>query len=261
MAIRNLVVVKLGGSVITDKRKPFTLNHEVIRRLGSEISEAASKNPVIIVHGGGSYAHPVAKKYSVSQGYKSGDHLRGFVETSMVVRRLSLDVVSRLIEGGLKALSIPAASIFITRSKRIMSCNLEPIFSAMRIGVTPVTSGDVVFDRDLGFTVLSGDAISAYLASRLRAKRLIYAIDVDGVYVRDEVAGGMRIAEEFYRGMRIEPLGGGGEDVTGGIMNKLEEGFAAAELGVEVFLVNGLVEGRVKDAISGRGVLGTRLKP
>ena len=69
------------------------------------------------------------------------------------------------------------------------------------------------------------------------------------------------MAEGISRGVRIEPLGEGGEDVTGGIVNKLEEGFAAAESGVEVLLVNGLVEGRVRDAILGREVLGTRLKP
>ncbi|MCX8187551.1 MAG: isopentenyl phosphate kinase [Nitrososphaeria archaeon] len=261
MAIRDLVVVKLGGSVITDKKRPFTLKYDVIRRLGSEISEAAGGSPVIIVHGGGSYAHPVAKKYSVAEGYKGVSHLRGFIETSIVVRKLSLEVVSCLVEGGLRAISIPAAAIFITRSRKITSCNLEPIFSALRVGVIPVTSGDVVFDRDLGFTVLSGDAIAAYLASRLRAKKLIYAVDVDGVYVRDVASGEVKVVGEFSRGMRIEPVGGGGEDVTGGIVNKLEEGFVAAESGVDVILVNGLVEGRVGAAISGRSVPGTRLRP
>ena len=260
MAGGDLVVLKLGGSVITDKRRPFSLNREVIKRLGREISEA-SNNPLILIHGGGSYAHPIARKYSVAEGFKDEHHLRGFIETSIAVRKLSSDVVSCLVDGGLRAVSIPAAAIFITRSGEIMSCNLEPIFSAMRIGVIPVTSGDVVFDRDLGFTVLSGDTIASYLAIRLRAKRLIYAIDVDGVYVRDRVSGEVRVAEEISRGVRIEPLGEGGEDVTGGIVNKLEEGFAAAESGVEVLLVNGLVEGRVRDAILGREVLGTRLKP
>ena len=259
-AQRTLVVVKLGGSVITDKSKPFSLNSHVIRRLGREVAEASDKS-IILVHGGGSYAHPVAKKYLVDEGFRDESHLEGFVETSKIVRKLSLDVVSNLVEGGLKAISIPASSIFITKSKKITSCNLEPIFSAMRVGVIPVTSGDVVFDRALGFTVLSGDAIAAYLAIRLRAKKLIYVIDVDGIYVRNRISGEVKVAEEFSRGMRIEPMGASGEDVTGGIINKLEEGFLAAESGVEVVLVNGLVEGRVRKAILGEDVFGTRLKP
>ena len=258
-----LVVVKLGGSLITDKRRRFSLNSDVIKRVGRELSEAVklARLDLIVVHGGGSYAHPVAKEYSVSEGYVDERHLEGFVKTSEAVRRLNLHVVENLVEGGLKAVLVPASSIFITRSGRITTCNLEPVLSAFRIGVIPVTSGDVVFDRDRGFAILSGDGISAYLAARLRAKRLIFAMDVDGIYVRDRVTGEVRVVEEFSRGMMIESMESGGEDVTGGIVNKIEEGFSAAEAGVEVLFVNGLVENRVRRAVLGEPVPGTRLKP
>ena len=259
MASGELVVVKIGGSVITDKSRPFSLNEEVIRRLGSEIAEASHDKSIILVHGGGSYAHPVAKKYSVAEGFKSAEHLKGFIETSKAVRKLTLDVISKLTEGGLKAISLPAAALFITRSGKITSSNLEPIFSAIRMDVIPVTSGDVVFDRDLGFTVLSGDSIAAYLAMRLRAKRLIYVIDVDGVIIEDRVTGETKVAEEYSRGMKLKSLTVNAEDVTGGIVNKLEEGFSALEAGVEVLIVNGLVEGRVEKAVRGEPVIGTRL--
>jgi len=260
---RSLVIVKLGGSIITDKRRRFSLNSEVIRRIGGELANAikAADLSLILVHGGGSYAHPIAREYSVSEGYVDERHLEGFIETSKIVRRLNLDVISNLVEGGLRAVLIPASSIFITRAGRISTCNLEPIFSALRIGVVPVTSGDVVFDRELGFTVLSGDGICSYLAVRLRAKRLIFAMDADGIYVRDRSTGEVRVAEEFSRGMKIEPLGSAKEDVTGGIVNKIEEGFSAAEAGVEVLFVNGLAEGRLEKAVLGEPVVGTRLKP
>ena len=258
-----LIIVKLGGSLITDKSRRFSLNAEVVRRLGRELAEAVGRSgaDLIVVHGGGSYAHPVAKEYSVSEGLRSRGGLRGFIETSRVVRMLCLDVLSSLIEGGLMAISIPASSIFTTRSGRISTCNLEPVLSALRLGLVPITSGDVVFDRDLGFTVLSGDEISSYLAVRLRAKRLIFAMNVDGIYVKDWATGGVKVAEEFSRGMSIAPIGGSVEDVTGGISRKIEEGFAAAEAGVEVLFINGLVEDRLRDAVLGLPVPGTRLKP
>lgn len=260
---RGLVVVKLGGSVITEKTRRFSLNAETIKNIGRELAETLEESRIdlILVHGGGSYAHPVAKDYSVSEGFKDERSLEGFVKTSKAVRMLSLDVVSNLIEGGLKAITVPASSIFITRSGRISSCNLEPIFSALRIGVVPITSGDVVFDRDRGFTVLSGDEISSYLAVRLRAKRLIFVMDVDGIYVKDWETGELRLAKEFSRGMRVEPMTRLEEDVTGGIVKKIEEGLSAAEAGVEVLFVNGLAEGRLRKAVLGELVLGTRLKP
>lgn len=249
--------------MITDKSRRFSLNADVVKRLGRELAEAVKESGVnlIVVHGGGSYAHPVAKEYSVSEGLRGKGGLRGFVETSRVVRMLCLDVLSNLIDGGLMAVSIPASSVFTTRSGRISTCNLEPVFSALRLGLVPITSGDVVFDRDLGFTVLSGDEISSYLAVRLRARRLIYAMNVDGIYVRDWATGGIKIAEEFSRGMSIASVGGGVEDVTGGIARKIEEGFTAAEAGIEVLFINGLAENRLRDAVLGLPVPGTRLKP
>lgn len=257
--LRELVVLKLGGSLITVKDKPFTLRREVIERIGREL--ASTGKPLVIVHGGGSYAHPVAKKYRVSEGMGGGGGLGGFVETSLAVRRLNLEVVEALSRGGLPSVGIPASSIAITKDGRVSTFNLEPILSSLEIGLTPVTCGDVVLDRVRGFTVLSGDTTAAYIASRLRASRLIYAIDRDGVYVRDRVTGEVRVAETLSPGMPIEPMGALGEDVTGGIVGKVEEGLRAAERGVEVWVVNGLREGVLAEAVRGGRVRGTRLKP
>lgn len=258
--MRELVVLKLGGSLITDKSRPFSLRRKAIVRIGRELKGTWPK-PLILVHGGGSYAHPVAERYRVSEGYRSPEHLKGFVEAARVVRRLNGEVVEALNEGGLPSIGIPASTVMITKRGRIETCNLDSFFSALEIGVTPVTCGDAVFDRELKFTILSGDAIASYLAVRLRARRLIYAVDVDGVYVRDRVSGEVRLAERLSPGMPIEPMGAAGADVTGGIVGKLEEGFRAAEKGVEVLVVNGLVEGRVEEAVRGAAVKGTRLAP
>jgi len=256
--LKDLAIVKLGGSLITVKDKPFTLRGDVLERIGSELS--GLEEFLILVHGGGSYAHPVAKKYSVSEGYRDEEHLKGFMETSIAVRRLNLEVVERLVAGGLRCIGIPSSTIFSTSSGKILTCSLEPIFLSHRVKLAPVTCGDVVFDRELGFTVLSGDVIASYLAIRLKAKRLIYAIDLDGIYVRDRITGEVKVAEELKPGMKLEPLGKIEEDVTGGIVRKLEEGFRAAEKGVEVMIINGLVKDRMRDAVLGKRVLGTVLK-
>src|SRR2546422_5823557 len=59
-----VTLAKLGGSVITDKAKPFSFREEVVSALGKEI--AASPQPVVLVHCGGSFAHPVAKEYRLT---------------------------------------------------------------------------------------------------------------------------------------------------------------------------------------------------
>ena len=58
------VVVKLGGSVITDKSKPFSYRSDVVSALAEEI--ASSDEKVVVVHGGGSFGHTVAKQHGIS---------------------------------------------------------------------------------------------------------------------------------------------------------------------------------------------------
>lgn len=256
--MRELIVLKLGGSLITDKEKPFILRRNVLEDIGRELREIWP-TPLIIVHGGGSYAHPVAKSYKVSEGYRTPEHLKGFIETAKTVRRLNNEVVEILTNSGFPCIGIPASTFIITKDGKIETCNLDAFFTALDIGVTPVTCGDAVFDRVLKFTILSGDTIASYLSVRLRAKKIVFALDVDGVYVRDRFTGEVKLAEKLTPGMPIEVFKTIEEDVTGGIIKKVEEGFEAAEKGVEVFMVNGLVRGRIKSVIIGEETVGTRL--
>ena len=64
-----MFVIKLGGSVITDKSMQNTFNEEVTFRLVSEIKD--SQKQVIVVHGAGSFGHILAKKYDLHKGYKN----------------------------------------------------------------------------------------------------------------------------------------------------------------------------------------------
>lgn len=256
--MRELIVLKLGGSLITDKDKPLTLRRNVIEDIGRELREVWP-TPLIIVHGGGSYAHPVAKRYKVFEGYKTPEHLKGFIETAKIVRRLNNEVVEALTDSGFPCIGIPASTFIITKNGKVETCNLDGFFTALDIGITPITCGDAVFDRMLKFTILSGDTIASYLAVRLRAKKIIFALDVDGVYVKDRITGKVQLAEKLTPGMPIEVFKLIEEDVTGGIVRKIEEGFEAAEKGVEVLLINGLARGRIKSAIIGEEIIGTKL--
>ena len=60
-------LVKWGGSLITDKAaaKP-TPQRERIAALAAAI--AASDAPAVLVHGAGSFGHPLAKRFGLAQG-------------------------------------------------------------------------------------------------------------------------------------------------------------------------------------------------
>ncbi len=66
--INHLTLIKLGGSVITQKDKEYTFKKSVVKRLAKEIKKSNKK--VLIAHGSGSFGHTSALKYGGMNGYK-----------------------------------------------------------------------------------------------------------------------------------------------------------------------------------------------
>jgi len=256
--VTELVVLKLGGSVITDKNRPFTYREDVVARIGREIVRCWP-TPLLIIHGGGSFGHPIARQYSIAQGYRELRQLEGFVKTLQAMRDLNHRVVQTLVDTGIGAVGMPASLLFVTRNGVIETALLDTLFSALDVGVIPVTCGDAVFDRERKFTVLSGDRIAVYLAKRLHAKRLVFAVDVDGIYDYNRQTGEKHILPELDQRRHASIIYHQVDDVTGGMFEKVDEAFGAAAAGVEVLFVNGLVEGRVEAAVKSGKVVGTRL--
>ena len=58
-----MIIVKLGGSIITDKAEYRKFRADTVDRLAGEI--VSSGKQVIIVHGAGSFGHILAKEHSL----------------------------------------------------------------------------------------------------------------------------------------------------------------------------------------------------
>jgi isopentenyl phosphate kinase len=63
---KDIICIKLGGSVITDKSTPYTARRETIRAIARTLQKI--KKPLLITHGVGSFAHTSAKKYGGNNG-------------------------------------------------------------------------------------------------------------------------------------------------------------------------------------------------
>jgi isopentenyl phosphate kinase len=58
--IKNLTLVKLGGSLINNKTRPYTVKNKIINRLASEIKTVIDKDAcldLLIGYGAGSFGH------------------------------------------------------------------------------------------------------------------------------------------------------------------------------------------------------------
>jgi len=258
------VVLKLGGSVITEKAKPLTPNLKAVKRLAEEISDA-KVTPLIVVHGGGSFGHPVASMYKIAKGFTNKGQLVGFSKTHEAMVSLNKIVVQSLLDKGLPAFGMPPSSFIITKKGRIHFFQEETLKQAVETGLIPVLYGDAVLDVDTGFAILSGDQISAFLAVRMKAERLVMGVDVDGVYTADpktdpsaRLKRHLTLAE--LRKMKGQVGGATVTDVTGGMLGKMSELITPVAQGVNALIVNALKPGNICKALRGEEVIGTRIE-
>jgi isopentenyl phosphate kinase len=68
--VKNLTIIKIGGSVATFKEKIKPIFREkIVSQLAKEFSDyrdSHKKESFILVHGAGSFGHPLAKKYDLA---------------------------------------------------------------------------------------------------------------------------------------------------------------------------------------------------
>lgn len=270
MAKRELVFLKLGGSLITDKTKPFTTRPVVIQRLCKEIAEArkAKKFELIIGNGGGSFPHGPAHKYQTHRGHLGPQSVRGFAEVQDAASRLNRIVVNSLLGAGVNACSIHPSAGAIARESKIEHWDLKPIKKILDLGLVPCVYGDVAIDEKQGMCILSTEEIFSFLAEELKPSRIVIAGEVDGVYAGNpnENPGASLIAEidkkNFAEVKQWLGASRAAADVTGGMLGKVNKlrKIAALSKNSEIIVVNGLAAGRVRDVLEGKSVVGTIIK-
>jgi isopentenyl phosphate kinase len=254
-------VLKLGGSVITDKKKPMTSNLRAIERLANEISRAKVSS-LILVHGGGSFGHPVAERYRIAEGHSEPSQILGFSETHRAMTELNSLVMKALINHNIPAVEVQPSSCVITKAGRILTIELTPLKKMLKMEFVPVLYGDAVLDSKKGFAILSGDQLVSSLAIKLDAKQVIMGVDEDGLYTSDPKADSSarlidHITLEELKSLKHKIGGSKATDVTGGMLGKMLELTAAIEHDVPTLIVNATKPQRVYKALMGEKVRGT----
>jgi isopentenyl phosphate kinase len=257
-----MILVKLGGSVITDKSKLRTFKRSSCERLAEELRTA--KGGLALVHGAGSFGHILAKKHKLHKGYVSRSQLEHVAGVQRDVRELNLKVIEALIGSGIHGVSIPPAASATFEGGKVKSFDPCNFVSMLELGLVPVTFGDVVPDESMGFSICSGDLMMEELAEALNPRMVIFVADVDGVFDSDpKVNRNARLMPEINPRMlrevkRTETLRA---DVTGSIFGKLERMLAIAEHCEKCMIVNGNAPGRLEKAIRGKKVVSTVVLP
>jgi isopentenyl phosphate kinase len=228
--LSELVLLKLGGSVITDKTKPFTVRMEVIERLAAEIKRALVERgqdlQLIIGHGAGSFGHEAAAKYQTHKGAIGSDSWLGFAEVATAMTELNYLILKALRAAGVPALHFQPSASTRTRGEQLMYFETFPIKEVIKHGLVPVIHGDVSVDATQGMSIVSTEMLFDNLARELSPSRIILAGHVDGVYEADPLINPQaKLIEEIDRTNweEVEAVLGGshGTDVTGGMFSKV----------------------------------------
>jgi isopentenyl phosphate kinase len=245
-----MIIVKTGGSAITDKTTPFTPREQVIKEVAHQLSQYAHR--IILVHGGGSYGHPVAKEHGLHRGFSDPSQIKGVADTRVSMVNLNTLVVSSLLEAGVAAVSVQPSACFVCTDARISASFLDPVKNLLELPSVPVLYGDVVTDTAMGFCILSGDQIVSYLASVFHPRKVIFGLNTDGLYTRDPLYEDAQLIGTISFSDLATIGGGETGDVTRGMKGKLAEITCMEGMGVEVNLINLTKKGTLLRALEGR---------
>ncbi len=253
-----LIFLKLGGSLITDKEKPYTARTEVIHRAAIEITEAMKANPnlqIILGHGSGSFGHYAAAESGIKEGCSSVGQWKAFQKVWFAAHELDDILIEELNKCSLPVISFPPSATVIAENKHIVSWDLVPIKHALEAGFVPVVFGDTVFDRIMGGIILSTEELFLHLIKDLRPDGILLAGKEKGVWrdfpkntqMLDEISLGN------YESFNSNILGSESIDVTGGMRKKvalmLEALRIESSLRIDIF--SGEVPGNIFKALSG----------
>jgi isopentenyl phosphate kinase len=236
-----MFIIKIGGSVITDKRKENCFKQEISDNLAKEIKKVDEK--IIIIHGAGSFGHILAKKYDLNKG-RINDSL----------------VLESLHKYNIPAVSIPPHAFLKLNNNNPNKTNFNIFKDYLNEGFIPISFGDVVLDEKLGFSICGGDLLIQLLAEYFKPEKIIFIIDEDGLYNSNPKINpnaklikkaALDEIKKFSTSLDTH------DDVTGGMQGKLEVIKNISQMGIDTVLVNGNKPDRLYKVLVGEDTIST----
>ncbi len=186
--VQELTVLKLGGSLLTDKTKPYTYREEVLRSVAREIGECLQEGLIqslVLLHGVGSYGHPPVLEHKLHKGFLGPEQLLPLSKTQESVATLRHIIVKALQDAGIPVCLMYPSSMVTSEKMQMSNYFLEPLKGFVSFGMVPLLGGDILIDSVMGWSIGSGDQLAVIIAKELGAKRLLFASDVPGIYETD----------------------------------------------------------------------------
>lgn len=275
--MKELVFLKLGGSLITDKTQPYTPRLDVIEDVALQILTTLRSHPdlrLVVGHGSGSFGHVAASEYQTRDGffprpsplvYRERDkteenYWKGFAEVWYQASALNRFVMKAFHKVKVPAIALPPSANVIASDGKVSVWETTSISMALAAGLVPVIYGDVTFDEIRGGTILSTEDLFGHLARALNPQRVLLAGLEAAVW--EDFPARTRKVESITPQTFTEISQGVGKaaeaDVTGGMESKVMQMLALIrqnpDLKIQIF--SGAEPGSIQRALTGES-LGT----
>ena len=249
-----VIIIKLGGSILTDKNIPYSMRNEVINSLISQISENyQTSNPpkLIIIHGAGSFGHPIANSFSIQNGLNQNipNQILGLTKTHQSVKKLNTKIIDSLLNRDIPVLSLTTSSVFFQEKSALKFTGINQIESILELGIIPILFGDILLHDSKNFSIISGDRViyeicksfTSSIDTNHKVDKIIFCFDQDGIIISNTEKDPQVIQNINSKDLDLLSLKNFEDsiDVTGNIRGKLQEIKKICELGIPVQLLNG----------------------
>ncbi len=268
--VQELTVLKLGGSLLTDKTKPYHTRDDVIKSVCKEIRECMDQGLIqslVLIQGVGSYGHPPVLERKLYKGYTGPEQLMPLSKTQSEVGEFRHKLVHELQSAGVPVCLMYPSSMIVAEKTEMTRYFFEPLEGFLSLGMPTLLGGDILIDPKMGFCVGSGDQMAVLVAKELNAKRVIFASDVAGIYSSDPKVDSSAL---FFPEVNLNEIDNALEqmgkseivDASGAMKGKLNSILPAKDQitsGMDVVILSMMEYGSLKSYLEGKNDKVTRI--
>jgi acetylglutamate kinase len=238
-------VIKYGGAAMRDERLKVTFAQDVtiLRKIGINI---------IIVHGGGKDITDLASALNIESRFVDGQRYTDAKMVDVVLMvlagKLNKEIVNLINSNGGNAIGLCGVDNGLLKAKKesekdlglvgtVQSVNISFLNLLLNNGMMPVIA-PLAVGEDNAILNINADLAAGAIASELKAEKLVYLSDIEGVLIDQKLISSLTQSE-------AESLIERGA-IHGGMIPKVRSAFTTLNQGVRKVHI---IDGRIKHSL------------